>query len=63
MRLLLVCFEISGPELNEGLETLPLVDQPTNASLDEILKTLLDQRWVIRTLELPFPVYKLNLRR
>lgn len=63
MRLLLVCFEISGPELNEGLETLPLIDQPTNASLDEILKTLLDQRWLIRTLELPFPVYKLNLRR
>ena len=63
MRLMLRQTKMNYTQLREAIEHLPEGGQLTRANLDEALKKLSDQAWLIQIGEGERAVYKVNLRR
>ena len=63
MRLMLRQLQMGYPQLCEVMEQLPENERLTRANLDEVLKTLVDQAWLIQLGEGERAIYKVNLRR
>lgn len=63
MRLMLRQTKMNYAQLQEAIEHLPEGEQLTRASLDDALKKLSEQAWLIQIGEGERAVYKVNLRR
>ena len=63
MRLMLRQLQMGYPQLCEVMEQLPDNERLTRANLDEALKMLVDQAWLIQLGEGERAIYKVNLRR
>ena len=63
MRLMLRQTKMNYAQLREAIEHLPEGEQLTRANLDEALKKLSEQAWLIQIGEGERAVYKVNLRR
>lgn len=63
MRLMLRQTKMNYAQLRETIEHLPEGEQLTRANLDEALKKLSEQAWLIQIGEGERAVYKVNLRR
>src|SRR2546421_7213228 len=62
MRLMLRQREITYPDLCQVVESLPEAERLNRSELDEALKSLSEQQWLIRTDAEPVS-YKVNFRR
>ena len=63
MRLMLKRLQMSYPQLREAFEQMPEGERLTRAYLDEALKELSEQAWLIQIGEGERAIYKVNLRR
>jgi len=63
MRLMLRQTQMSYPDLRRSLEHLPEEERLTYENLDEALKKLTEQAWLIQIGEGEHAIYKVNLRR
>jgi hypothetical protein len=63
MRLMLRQTKMNYAQLREAIEHSPEGEQLTRTNLDEALKMLSDQAWLIQIGEGERAVYKINLRR
>jgi vacuolar-type H+-ATPase subunit E/Vma4 len=63
MRLMLRQLQMTYPELCEAMENMPEDQRLSTSDLDEALKTLSEQGWLIQIGEGKKAVYKVNLRR
>lgn len=63
MRLMLRQLQMNYTQLCEAIDKMPEADRPTRARLDEALKTLAEQAWLIQIGTGERAVYKVNLRR
>ena len=63
MRLMLRQLQMNYAQLAEAIDQLPEGERLTRTSLDEALKKLSEQAWLIQIGEGERAVYKVNLRR
>ena len=63
MRLMLRQTKMNYTQLREAIDQLPEEERLTRANLDEAVKMLSDQAWLIQIGEGERAVYKVNLRR
>jgi hypothetical protein len=63
MRLMLRQLQMKFAQLREAIDQLPEDEQLTHAQLDEALKTLVEQSWLIQIGTGERAIYKVNLRR
>ena len=63
MRVMLRELQLSYPRMCEVMDGMPEQDRLTRAELDEALKTLTEQFWLVRIGEKEKAIYKVNLRR
>jgi len=63
MRLMLRQLHMNYPQLYEAMEKMPEGERLSRADLDEALKTLSQQAWLIQIGEGERAIYKVNLRR
>ncbi len=63
MRVMLRELQLSYPRMCEVMDGMPEQDRITRAELDEALKTLTEQFWLVRIGEKEKAIYKVNLRR
>ncbi|MFM8427068.1 MAG: hypothetical protein ACKOBL_18040 [Chloroflexota bacterium] len=63
MRVMLRELQLSYPRMYEVMDGMPEQDRLTRAELDEALKTLTEQFWLVRIGEKEKAIYKVNLRR
>jgi hypothetical protein len=63
MRLMLRQIQMNYPELCEVMEKMPEEQRLSRSDLDEALKTLSQQAWLLQVGEGDKAVYKVNLRR
>lgn len=63
MRLMLRQLQMNYPQLREAMENVPEGERLSQAELDEALKTLSHQSWLIQIGEGERAIYKVNLRR
>ena len=63
MRLMLKRLQMSYPQLREAFEQMPEGERLARAYLDEALKELSEQAWLIQIGEGERAIYKVNLRR
>ena len=63
MRHMLRQLQLSYPQLCEAMDALSKEERPSRQDLDEALKTLSQQAWLIRIGEGEEAIYKVNLRR
>src|ERR1051326_4039818 len=62
MRLMLRQREVTYPDLCQVVDALPEAERLTRSELDDALKNLTEQQWLIRSGEAPV-IYKVNFRR
>jgi len=63
MRLMLRQIQMNYPQLCEAMEKVPEDERLSQSDLDEALKTLSQQAWLIQIGEGDRAIYKVNLRR
>ena len=63
MRLMLKRLQMSYPQLHEAFEQMPEGEHLTRAYLDDALKELSEQAWLIQIGTGEHAIYKVNLRR
>jgi hypothetical protein len=63
MQLLLRRITMNTAQLHEAIDQFPEDERLTHAALDEALKKLLDQAWLIQIGAGERAIYKVNLRR
>jgi len=63
MRLMLRQIQMNYPQLCEAMENMPEDERLSQSDLDEALKTLSQQAWLIQIGEGERAIYKVNLRR
>lgn len=63
MRLMLRQLQMDYPQLCEAMEKMPEGERLSRADLDNALKTLSQQAWLIQIGEGERAIYKVNLRR
>jgi len=63
MRLMLRQVQMNYPQLCEAMEKMPEGERMSQSDLDEALKTLSQQSWLIQIGEGERAIYKVNLRR
>ena len=63
MRLMLRQIQMNYPQLCEAMEKMPEDERLSQSDLDEALKTLSQQAWLIQIGEGERAIYKVNLRR
>jgi len=63
MRLMLRQIQMNHPQLCEAMEKMPEDERLSQSDLDEALKTLSQQSWLIQIGEGERAIYKVNLRR
>lgn len=63
MRLILRKLQMKYPELQEAMEQVPENERLSSKELDDALKTLAEQSWLIQIGEGERAIYKVNLRR
>jgi len=63
MRLMLRQLQMDYPQLCEAMEKMPEGERLSQADLDNALKTLSQQAWLIQIGEGERAIYKVNLRR
>jgi len=63
MRLMLRQIQMNYPQLCEAMEKMPEDERLSQSDLDEALKTLSQQAWLIQIGEGDRAIYKVNLRR
>lgn len=63
MRLMLRQLQMNYPQLREAMENVPEGERLSRAELDDALKTLSQQSWLIQIGEGERAIYKVNLRR
>ena len=63
MRLMLRQVQMNYPQLCEAVEKLPEDERLSRSDLDDALKTLSQQAWLIQIGEGERAIYKVNLRR
>ena len=63
MRLMLRQLQMDYPQLCEAMEKMPEDERLSRADLDNALKTLSQQAWLIQIGEGERAIYKVNLRR
>lgn len=63
MQLMLRRVQMSSAQLHEANDLLPEGERLTNNALDEALKKLSDQAWLIQIGQGKRAIYKVNLRR
>ena len=63
MRLMLRQVQMNYPQLCEAMEKMPENERMSQSDLDEALKTLSQQAWLIQIGEGERAIYKVNLRK
>ncbi len=63
MRLMLRQIQMNYPQLCEAMDKVPKGERLSHTDLDEALKTLAQQAWLIQIGEGERAIYKVNLRR
>lgn len=63
MRLMLRQLQLNYPQLCEAMEKLPEGERMSQSDLDDALRTLSQQAWLIQIGEGERAIYKVNLRR
>jgi hypothetical protein len=63
MRLMLRQLQMNYPQLCNAMDQMPEDERLTRANLDEALKKLTEQAWLIQIGEGERAIYKVNLRR
>ena len=63
MRLMLRQLQLNYPQLCEAMEKLPEGERLSQSDLDDALRTLSQQAWLIQIGEGERAIYKVNLRR
>ena len=63
MRLMLRQLQLNYPQLCEAMDKMPENERISHAELNDALKTLSEQAWLIQIGEGDRAVYKVNLRR
>ncbi len=63
MRLMLRQLQMNYPQLCNAMDQMPEDERLTRANLDEALKKLVEQAWLIQIGEGERAIYKVNLRR
>ena len=63
MRLMLRQLQMNYPQLCNAMDQMPEEERLTRANLDEALKKLTEQAWLIQIGEGERAIYKVNLRR